>query len=233
MIGYFTDYHCHVLPDMDDGAKDVDESLSMLNMLRDQGVERVVATPHFYPNHMTLDKFLVKRKNRFDLLQSTKKVPIWMVLGSEVQIKRNISGIDGIEKLTMGDRNVMLFEMPFEDYDHWIGDEICNIAFEYHITPILAHLERYLGVMENNDIVDLLSLANFVVQINYESVNDKNAMELVKYLLDENIPLIFGSDSHNTTSRKPNVEESLLVLRKKVGQNTLKKIIEYNQLYFS
>ena len=87
--------------------------------------------------------------------------------------------------------------------------------------------------MENNDIVDLLSLANFVVQINYESVNDKNAMELVKYLLDENIPLIFGSDSHNTTSRKPNVEESLLVLRKKVGQNTLKKIIEYNQLYFS
>ena len=43
-----TDYHCHILPGIDDGAQDIDTSLGMIEIMREQGVERLIATPHFY-----------------------------------------------------------------------------------------------------------------------------------------------------------------------------------------
>ena len=44
-----TDFHSHILPGVDDGSKDVEMSVAMLRTLAEQGVDRVVATPHFYP----------------------------------------------------------------------------------------------------------------------------------------------------------------------------------------
>ena len=44
------DWHCHILPNMDDGSRDVAESISLINMQREQGIGTIVATPHFYAN---------------------------------------------------------------------------------------------------------------------------------------------------------------------------------------
>ena len=62
------DWHSHILPEMDDGSKDVSESLLMLDSLRDQGIESVVATPHFYANDEPVETFLERQKASFDLL---------------------------------------------------------------------------------------------------------------------------------------------------------------------
>ena len=55
-----TDFHSHILPFMDDGSKSVEESLDMLRLLKSQGVDRVVLTPHFYPNYEDPEQFLSK-----------------------------------------------------------------------------------------------------------------------------------------------------------------------------
>ena len=52
------DFHSHILPAMDDGSKNIEESLQMLRMLQEQGVERVIATPHFYADENPPDVFL-------------------------------------------------------------------------------------------------------------------------------------------------------------------------------
>ena len=56
-----TDFHSHVLPGIDDGSTSVEESIAMLRMAAEQGVRRVIATPHFYPRHDSPEHFLEKR----------------------------------------------------------------------------------------------------------------------------------------------------------------------------
>ena len=52
------DWHSHILPKLDDGSEDLKQSLDMLAMLAEQGVQRVVATPHFRANKESVDAFL-------------------------------------------------------------------------------------------------------------------------------------------------------------------------------
>ena len=57
-----TEYHCHILPGIDDGAKDVETSLKMIEMMKEQGVDRIVATSHFYAHReKSVAEFIKKR----------------------------------------------------------------------------------------------------------------------------------------------------------------------------
>ena len=53
-----TDLHCHILPGIDDGARDVETSIALLSMEKEQGVDRIVFTPHFRCDDIGLDEFL-------------------------------------------------------------------------------------------------------------------------------------------------------------------------------
>ena len=63
------DWHSHILPAMDDGSKDVAESISMLGMQTSQGVGTVIATPHFYANDETVAAFLKRRAEASEALK--------------------------------------------------------------------------------------------------------------------------------------------------------------------
>ena len=64
------DIHSHILPEMDDGAKNIEESKKLLKMLKDQGIDLVVATPHFYPMDMNLEDFIEKRRAKIEYLEN-------------------------------------------------------------------------------------------------------------------------------------------------------------------
>ena len=64
------DVHCHILPGVDDGAKDIETSLAMLEASRDQGVQCMVATPHFYATRDRVDAFLTRRKAAWEALKA-------------------------------------------------------------------------------------------------------------------------------------------------------------------
>ena len=80
------DWHTHILPEMDDGSQDVAESISMINMLVSQGINTVIATPHFYANDETVDSFLERRKKALELLMAElPEGPPEIKLGAEVR----------------------------------------------------------------------------------------------------------------------------------------------------
>ena len=86
------DMHCHILPGVDDGARDVETSLAMLEASRAQGVQYMVATPHFYATRDRVDTFLDRRREAWETLKPRMGADFpGIVLGAEVAFFRGIS----------------------------------------------------------------------------------------------------------------------------------------------
>lgn len=112
------DLHCHILPGMDDGAQNCEESYRMLQRSRQQGVAGMIATPHYYPKE-TVESFLKRRRDSYDQLQrfldKTHKgdnLPE-IQLGAEVAFHTGLAFERDLEKLCLGHSRYLLLEMPF------------------------------------------------------------------------------------------------------------------------
>lgn len=206
-----TDYHCHILPKMDDGSESVEMSLKMLEIMKKHKIERIIATPHFYAHReKNVESFLKKRQKTFDILMS-ENLPITNIfLGSEVAIEKNLSELRNIEELSIQGTNLILLEFPYRVFSDWMIEEIENISSVYKLTPVIAHIHRYFPFYSKTDYEKIMQL-DAIFQINAEAFGDFRESRFVKKLIKYEFPLIFGSDAHNVTNRKPNFN---LILKK-------------------
>ena len=200
-----TEHHCHILPQIDDGSKSVEMSLEMIKMLRSQGVERIIATPHFYAHRERNDikAYLAKRQTAYDKIVQADNSNSDIMLGAEVAIEHGLHSIPDIDKLRIADTNYILLELPYAGFQHWYLDEITDISYEYGFTPIIAHIHRYLDYYSKSEYEEVLKL-DAIFQINNEAFGNFKEKRFVKNLIKEGYPYLFGSDAHNTTSRRPN-----------------------------
>lgn len=195
-----TDYHCHVLPRIDDGAKTPEISLKMLEMMKSQDIENIVLTPHFYPHkEKSVDEFLQKRTAAFEKI---KDQDFNFYLGAEVAVERGLSEIPDAEKLTVERTNLILLELPFSGFDRWTLDEIHNLVCETNVKPIFAHIHRYIELLSKSEIEEILNF-NAVFQVNAEAFETFHGRAFVKKLLKSGKEVVFGSDAHNIIDRKP------------------------------
>ncbi len=208
------DYHSHILPNMDDGAKNVEMSMEMLALLKEQGVQRVIATPHFYLHRQkTVTGFLEKRQAALDSLQPA---PLEIITGAEVAIERGICEQEGIEKLAITGTNLILLEFPYIPYAEWMLEEIHNLTCEYKLRPVIAHVHRCLAYCSKSEMERILAM-KAVFQVNLEALRSFREKHFVRQLIKDGLPLVFGSDCHNMTSRKPNFD----LLTKKIKPETI------------
>lgn len=216
------DFHSHILPNMDDGCKTIEESLKLLEMLENEEVDVVCLTPHFYPNREDINTFLLRRKKSFETLKSAYKGNIKLLLGSEVRYYRGISNNNEIDSLTLENTNIMLLELPFDEpISDFMLQEVIKLSKNQHILVVLAHIERY-------DIDDLmiknLQNSGILIQANTSSFlglfKGKKAIKRLKYGLID----IIGTDSHDPINRIPRYKQVLDLLEKKIGKNTVKSL---------
>lgn len=204
------DAHIHILPCIDDGSDSVETSKEMLELLKEQGVEKIIATPHFYAHREeSVEAFLQKRENAYKELGS----PDNMILGAEVAIEHGLSKTEGIEKLAIQGTDLILLEFPYTGYSSWMGEEIHNIAVTYKLKPVIAHIHRYLAYYSKG-IMEQVLKTKAIFQINNEAFGNFRERRFVQKLIKEEYPVIFGSDSHNLDDRKPNWD----LLKKKVKE---------------
>lgn len=215
--------HIHVLPGIDDGSDSVETSQKMMEILRQQGVDRIIATPHFYAHReKDVETFLAKREAAFDALGRPEN----MRLGAEVRIEQGVSLLPGIEKLAFEGSNLILMEFPYAKFAPWMIEEVYNLADTYGLTPIIAHVHRYFDFFTTDQLKRVLSMGGVIFQANNEYLETHKERKLIKGLMKDGYPLIFGSDAHNLGSRKPNwdrlvkktksvyIEEAMELLRK-------------------
>lgn len=222
------DFHSHILAGIDDGARNLDTSLNMHQMARQQEVDFMLATPHFYASQDRIDTFLKRRDEAMTLFQNavnaTDEAEPLLIAGAEVAFFDGISKARDIEKLTIEGTNLMLLEMPFEVWNAGYIKEVEYLMRERNLKLLIAHLDRFLLIPGNKKwIKELLDLP-VSVQINADAFDSwLHTKQLVK-LFKEGKAHVLGSDCHGAHHRVPNLNEGRAVLEKKAGRELLERI---------
>lgn len=229
------DFHCHLLAGLDDGAASTDVSLQMLSMLRQQGVTAVFATPHYLPWLETPAAFASRRAQAMQELQAQPGYPkdISVFPAAEVALQMGLSSLD-LQPLCYADYPAMLLELPKGlPWAVWMAHEIENIAFRFRVRPVLAHMERYLGYPD--EALDcLLQLPQVVVQLNASFVQSRHSVRFFQRLCRAKIPVLLGTDAHNTSSRPPNfpVVDHWLCAMRQSKATPLREWLTYSAQHF-
>lgn len=226
------DLHSHILPKMDDGSAGVEESVQMLEMLSAQGVESVVATPHFVANCESVDKFLQRRKRAYEALCSATTYALpKLVLGAEVEYYSGIGRMENLERLCIEGTSILLLEMPFMRWTEYTVRELEEISSTKNVMVVLAHVERYISKNGIN-VLQRLYQNGILMQVNADCFDKIFARKKICRLFEEGAIRFLGSDCHNTTSRQPQIYKALDFLRKTYGQEFIDQFNEYSHLYF-
>ncbi len=221
------DFHCHILPKVDDGSKSIAESIAMLEAQAAQGVTVSVATPHFYANRESVDSFLSRRDAAADLLKATANDSLPQILcGAEVSYYNGISKLDGLERLCIEGSKLLLMEMPMAKWGELTLAELVKLACRGDITVALAHIERYMGLQSRDTIYRLID-SGILMQCNANFFTDFRTGRKAKAMLGRGEIRLIGSDCHNMTSRKPRIGMAFDAIEKKLGSRFLRQFIEY------
>ena len=210
------DMHSHILPNMDDGSSSVEMSLEMLRTLREQGVEKVLLTPHFYAYRTDIDSFLERRKNSVDtLLAALKETPIDISLyvGAEVLYFDDIWCAENVDKLTIEGTEYIMIEFPFAPLNDFMMDRISKLISKGY-TPIIAHVDRCLKYNKGLDYFYKLAEMGALLQMNVSSVMNFVLRFKIMPLIKKGLITVLGTDAHNMQDRKPDYDDALVYINK-------------------
>ncbi len=210
------DIHTHILPRLDDGAKDTATAVAMLQAELAQGVDKVVLTSHFYGKRHSPQQFLEKRAAAFAHLQEKIPQGIEIYLGAEVHFTGvNIADYEELCKLSIGDTNFILIEFPFTTvWTRSLPEKLSEFICETGYTPIIAHVERYREVQKNPALVNELVEMGCLIQVNADSFLQKRDKGLAFALLKHGLVHCIGSDTHDMGERAPRLAEAREALEK-------------------
>lgn len=220
-----TDLHTHILPGMDDGSQDIAESLSLLRMELSQGVDTVILTPHFYRWQEPAQAFLQRRRLAFDRLRpSLPPEAPYLLLGAEVAWFPTLAEEPELERLRLGDSRYFLLELPFERWNARLLDQIYDLTCATGLTPVLAHVERYLG-QDKSQLAELIAMG-LPMQMNADSLLSWwSRRGCVKLLKQGRWHL--ASDCHNTGKRPPRLGEAVPILHQKLGPERTARLTDW------
>lgn len=203
------DMHSHVLPNMDDGSKSVEESIQMLEATARQGIRHMVATPHFYPTDNSPEQFLARRKKA-----EKRLCDVWqpgfpeLRMGAEVYFFEGMSHAEALDDLRIAGTELLLLEMPFTAWSDRMVREIEELQARSGITVLMAHIERYFRFQKDRVWEELLR-SGVRMQCNAEFfLNWRTRRKALRMLKAGRIHFL-GSDCHNMGSRQPLLGEAL------------------------
>ena len=201
------DLHCHILPGIDDGAKDLQEARMMISMLRSSGTAGAFLTPHFYPEEKSIETFLAERAGAWEKLCASldPQETVQLRLGAEVRYCEQLLSLD-LRQLTMGESDYLLLELPGRRYPAYLSRYVDELLGK-GIVPILAHVERFNYFREDPQLLKQLIDLGALAQVSAQTLCDKRDKKFSIACLSHGLAQIVASDAHNSTDRKPCMEQ--------------------------
>lgn len=228
----YIDIHSHILPFMDDGARDEKMSLEMLKIAQQEGISDIIVTPHYRRGHYKgerkdTDRVLARMRE----LMKKEGIQVRLHPGNEIYYRSELE-----EKLesgalsTMNDTDYVLVEFsPMEDfmYIRSAVEELFSIGY----TPIIAHVERIQCIEKKIEHARTLKKMGCELQVNAASAMGDVGFfckRFVHKLLKEKLVDYMGTDAHNVEKRPPKMKRCAEMLYRKYDREYVDRILYGN-----
>lgn len=226
-----SDIHSHIILGVDDGSANIRESLQLLEMLKNQGVCRAVATPHFYADscpspsvHAESMRLELEKLSEAAKMAGHENPKLF--LGHEVHYFRGISAVRDIEKLCyFGSRRILL-ELPFGQFDRRVTDEAVEMSLNFGLTPVLAHIERYARSGSFQNVLEIIDDGFCEAQLNCDTVIDRRTRKFALQLIEDGYIKYLASDAHSVKSRPPRFDSAVKIIDQKLGESAVQRLAD-------
>lgn len=194
------DLHAHVLPGLDDGARNPEEAFEIVRSMADDGVEVVAATPHVRDDYPTTPEQMEQGVAQLRILVREAGIDLEILPGGEIALERlRALDEDALSRFGLGGNpRLLLIEFPYVGWPPALAVECARLR-GLGIVPVLAHPERNNVVQERPGDLDALVRAGTVVQLTAASVDGRlgrAAAACAKRLLELELGHLLASDAH-------------------------------------
>lgn len=229
----FADLHTHILFDIDDGPETIEASIALLQKAVTDGIDSIIATPHFYASMHSLDDRVELASKRFEALKNEivkRNIPIRdFLLGYEVRYFKGISSTEEINKLCINGSKYLLLELGQIAITEDVIDDIMGLIYSGY-TVILAHLERYTKMPGFKELKKTIFEHHIPVQVTAASFLEKPFQRAAFRLLKDGLVTFISTDMHNDINRGPMMTEAVREISKydpQIAQRLIKNGIEF------
>lgn len=226
------DIHSHIIPNVDDGARSVEETFNILKEAQEAGFTDVILTSHFLLNYYeTNAQELIFWKEKLQEVLKKQGTKINLHSGMEIYITNQMEELLESKKiLTLANSRYMLIELPLATNVKYF-DYVVYYLEAKGIKPIIAHPERYKCVQKDPDIVEEYIEKGCLIQCNYGSIVNlygREAEKTIKTLLKKNQVHFLGSDVHRENGTYLIILDAIKKIRKIIGENKINEITTIN-----
>lgn len=199
------DTHNHILYNIDDGCRNIEESIILLKKMEKLGFNKVILTPHYIKETKYISNNLEKefKLNKLKEKIQENKINIELYLGNEIFITDNIIELLKNNNISsINNSRYLLIELPFENEIIGLTDILYELKYN-KLIPIIAHPERYIYFQKNPSKIEELREEGILFQVNYSSIlglYGTKAKKTIKYLLKNGYVDFFGTDIHRTSN---------------------------------
>lgn len=227
------DFHCHILPGIDDGARDFETSMRMCEIAQENGINHIIATPH-----MTcigdIDEFIEKRDERiYELSRAIKHfgMNLHIYPGAEVFVDDDIFFSSGLRRLSINNSRYILIEFSFSDVPVKKIFSYMDAIVDMGLIPIIAHPERYSFFQYNYDAINMLMKNGAIFQINASSLaslDGRQEFELAYAMAYNGVASLIGTDAHSDHYRRNDLSEMMRMFPPDISQLNMENMIHNN-----
>jgi len=229
------DIHCHMLGGVDDGAKDLNEMYTMMDMAYADGIRHICFTPHFKTYHFRrtsdIDKYNSVIANSFNeaVKYAEEKYPdLKLYLGNEVMYHSDViesSESSHFKRINGGSYFLVEFQPEVSVYD--MRNAVRNLLRKGY-RPVIAHVERYMELLKKPNFAWELKQYGALLQVNASTVVKSKigkTASFLKFLFKKSYVDVIASDAHSADVYKPILSKARDKIIKRYGESVAKRVL--------
>jgi protein-tyrosine phosphatase len=215
------DIHCHILPGLDDGAKDLNDSIEMAKAAIAEGITTIIATPHFNGKYGNTKEMILEKVKELNDELKQNNIGLTILPGQEPRIYGEILVDYELDKiLTLNNSgNYLFIELPSNQVPRYTEQLIYDIQVA-GMQPIIVHPERNGELLERPEKLYELVKNGASTQVTASSLVGyfgKNIQKFSQQIIEANMAHFIASDAHNITNRDFKMSEAWSFVEKKYG----------------
>ena len=231
-MNQFVDIHCHILPGVDDGSQTPEETKAMLQKAWDEGIQIMVATPHYHKQRGKNDIELIKKQLLLTRKLAKEVHPKMQIcLGMEIYYGEDVPELlkEGRVVSIRKSRYILVEFSPGDEFQY-ILNAVRKLQMSGH-TVIIAHIERYNCLRKDISNVEYLREMGAYLQENTGSITGSYGRSVKKFLrevLKAHLVQLVGTDAHGSERRTPKMQEAYKEVVKRCGEEYADQIFGQN-----